>query len=148
MLDGWLRWFRKGHIGISPTEQVQQAEQGSDKPAATKTHPAGRTVKLTEAELVKRLERAGHARHPLEGVWTMGAYRVGIVRQPKDSTRFDAVILASENANWKPGMVKVELQQQAVGRYAGTFYMGDHSPEPVEALLMGTTGGLLKMRNI
>jgi len=148
VLDGWLRWFRKGHIGISPTEQAQQAEQGADKPAATKTHPAGRTVKLTEAELVRRLERAGHARHPLEGVWTMGAYRVGIVRQPKDSTRFDAVILASENANWKPGMVKVELQQQAVGRYAGTFYMGDHSPEPVEALLMGTTGGLLKMRNI
>lgn len=148
VLDGWLRWFRKGHIGISPTEQAQQAEQGAATPVATKTHPAGRTVKLTEAELVKRLERAGHARHPLEGVWTMGAYRVGIVRQSKDSTRFDAVILASENANWKPGMVKVELQQQAVGRYAGTFYMGDYSPEPVEALLMGTTGGLLKMRNI
>ncbi|HRO99803.1 MAG TPA: S41 family peptidase [Flavobacteriales bacterium] len=148
VLDGWLRWFRKGHIGISPTEQAQQAEEGAATPAATKIHPAGRTVKLTEAELVKRLERAGHARHPLEGVWTMGAYRVGIVRQSKDSTRFDAVILASENANWKPGMVKVELQQQAVGRYAGTFYMGDHSPEPVEALLMGTTGGLLKMRNI
>lgn len=150
VLDEWLHWFRKGHIGIGPTEQAQQADQQhrSATPTVTAPFSATRTVKLTEAELVKRLERMGIARHPLEGVWTMGAYRVGIVRQPKDSTRFDAVILASENKNWKPGEVKVELQRAADGRYAGTFYMGDHSPQPVEAALQGSSGSLLQMRGV
>lgn len=148
-LDAWLRWFRKGHIGISPTEQAQKAVQ----PTATTTHepleiPATRTVKLSEAELVKRIQQPGNARHPLEGVWTMGAYRVGIVRQAKDASRLDAVILASENANWKPGMVKVELQQGPDGRWTGTFYMGDHSPELVEATLQGGSGSLLRMRGV
>ena len=150
VLDEWLHWFRKGHIGIGPTAQAQQADQQhrASTPVAATTFPAGRKVKLTEADMVKGLNKAGAARHPLEGVWTMGAYRVGIVRQPKDSTRFDAVILASENRNWKPGEVKVELQRQADGRYAGTFYMGDHSPEPVEAALQGSSGSMLQMRGV
>lgn len=147
LLNDWLQWFRRGHIGIGPTELAQRAHQQhrSTTPAAVATALAGRTVKLTEAELVKHLERLGNARHPLEGIWTGGPYRVGIVRQPKDSTRFDAVILASKNPNWKPGEVKVELERTADGRYAGTFYMGDHSPEPVEAELQGESGSMLQM---
>lgn len=150
LLNDWLQWFRRGHIGIGPSEQAQKAEQQqrTAKPVVAATIPAGRTVKLTETELVKRLERMGNARHPFEGVWTMGAYRVGIVRQPKDSTRFDAVILTSENKNWKPGEVKVEVQRGADGRYTGTFYMGDHSPEPVEATFQGSSGSLLQMRGV
>ena len=147
LLNGWLQWFRRGHIGIGPTELAQQAQQqqSSTTPTAAATFPAGRTVKLKEADLVKRLERLGDARHPLEGIWSGGPYRAAIVRQPKDSTRFDAVILASKNPNWKPGEVKVELQRQADGRYTGTFYMGDHSTEPVEAVLQGESGSLLQM---
>jgi hypothetical protein len=147
LLNEWLQWFRRGHIGIGPTEQAQQATpQGTTTaPAQAVVAPVGRTVKLTEAELVKRLDRLGNASHPLEGVWSGGPYRVGIVRQVKDSTRFDAVILASENPNWKPGEVKVEVQRQADGRYTGTFYMGDHSPEPVVAELQGSSGSLLQM---
>jgi hypothetical protein len=148
LLNEWLQWFRRGHIGIGPTEQAQQAaQQGTtNAPAQAMVEPAGRTVPLAEADLVQRLERSGNARHPMEGVWTMGPYRVGIVQQPKDSTRFDAVILASENPNWKPGEVKVELQRGANGRYMGTFYMGDHSPEPVEATLLGSSSSMLQMR--
>lgn len=149
VLSEWLQWFRRGHIGIGPTEQAQKAQPPVSTAAAPPTTmPAGRTVKLTEAELVKRIGRAGADRHPLEGVWTMGPYRVGIVRQAADSLRFDAVILTSENRNWKPGEVKVELQQQADGRYACTFYMGDHSPEPVEGELVGSTGSMLQMRSV
>jgi hypothetical protein len=150
VLDEWLHWFRKGHIGIGPTEQAQQAAQvhAANTAAQPTTVPPSRTMKLTEGDLVKRLNQAGAKRHPLEGVWTMGPYRVGIVRQPKDSTRFDAVILASENKNWRTGEVKVELQRQADGRYAGTFYMGDHSPEPVAATLKGSSGSMLQMRGV
>lgn len=149
LLNDWLRWFRRGHIGIGPTEQAQKAQPPANTPAAAPTPMStGRTVKLTEAELVKRFGKAGAKRHPLEGVWTMGPYRVGIVQQAADSTRFDAVILASENPNWKPGEVKMELQRQADGRYAGTFYMGDHSPEPVEGRVVGSSGSMLQMRGV
>lgn len=149
VLNQWLQWFRRGHIGIGPTEQAQKTQSPATKPAAPpRTMPAGHTVKLTEAELVKRIGKAGSKRHPLEGVWSMGPYRVGIVRQATDSTRFDAVILSSENPNWRPGEVKMELQRQADGRYAGTFYMGDHSPEPVEGKLVGQTGSMLQMRGV
>jgi len=149
VMNEWLQWFRRGHIGIGPTEQGQAAMQptagSSAQPSAM---PEARLVKIAEADLVKRYQKAGDARHPLEGVWTMGAYRVGIVRQPKDPSRFDAVILSSQNKNWKPGMVKAEVQQQADGRYTGTFYMGDHSRRDVEATLLGTSGGLLEMNGI
>lgn len=148
-LHDWLQWFRRGHIGIGPTELVQSAMVApADQEAQPKALAPARTVKITEADLVKQLGESGDARHPMEGVWTMGAYRVGIVRQPKDASRLDAVILASENKNWKPGMVKVELQQRTDGSFAGTFYMGDHSPEPVVATLMGTSGSMLLMRGM
>lgn len=146
LLNTWLQWFRRGHIGIGPTEQAQKAQQpATTSEASPATMSTGRTVKLTEAEVVKHVTKAGSKRHPLEGVWSGGPYRVGIIRQPKDSTRFDAVILSSKNPNWKPGEVKVELQRTADGRYTGTFYMGDHSPEPVEAMLQGDSGSLLQM---
>lgn len=148
ILNDWLQWFRRGHIGIGLTEQGQAAMQRTAGSSAQPTAlPATRTVKLTEAELVKRLHKTGAARHPMEGVWTMGAYRVGVMRQPKDPSRLDAVILASQNKNWQPGMVKAELQL-ADGRYAGTFYMGDHSPEPVEGELVGSSGSMLRMRGV
>lgn len=148
LLNEWLQWFRRGHIGIGLTEHGQAAMRPTPGAAAQPTAlPATRTMKLTEAELVKRLRKAGTALHPLEGVWTMGAYRVGIVRQPKDPSRLDAVILASQNKNWQPGMVKAELLQSD-GRCTGTFFMGDHSPRAVEATLLGTSGGLLEMNGI
>ena len=149
VMNEWLQWFRRGHIGIGLTEQGQAAMQPTAGSSAQPTAmPEARLVKIAEADLVKRYQKAGNERHPLEGVWTMGAYRVGMVRQPKDPSRFDAVILSSQNKNWKPGMVKAEVQQQADGRYAGAFYMGDHSRRDVEATLLGTSGGLLEMNGI
>ncbi len=149
VMNEWLQWFRRGHIGIGLTEQGQAAMQPTPGSSAQPTAmPEARLVKMTEADLVKRYQKAGDARHPLEGIWTMGPYRVGIVHQAADSLRFDAVILTSENPNWKPGMVKAEVQQQADGRYTGTFYMGDHSPEPVEASLQGASGSMLQMRGV
>ncbi|HRD54525.1 MAG TPA: S41 family peptidase, partial [Flavobacteriales bacterium] len=149
LLNEWLQWFRRGHIGIGPTEQGQAAMQPTAGSAAQPTAlPATRSVKITEADLVKRLQKVGATRHAMEGVWTMDAYRVGIVRQPKDPSRLDAVILASKNKNWQPGMVKAEVQLQADGRCTGTFYMGDHSRRDVAATMLGTSGGLLVMNGI
>lgn len=149
VMNEWLQWFRRGHIGIGLTEQGQAAMRPTPGSSAQPTAmPEARLVKITEADLMKRYHKAGNARHPLEGVWTMGAYRVGIVRQPKDASRFDAVILSSKNKNWQPGMVKAEVQLQADGRYTGTFYMGDHSRRDVEATMLGTSGGLLEMNGI
>jgi hypothetical protein len=137
VLNEWLHFFRNGHIGIGPKDQsVWHVPAGN----ASST----RTVKLTEDQLIKRLGSRGFERHSVEGVWSMGAYRVGVIRDDDQAESFSVVIIESRNPNWNKGQVKAELKRDSDGKLSGTFYMGDHSPKPVDARVIGK-GGVLDM---
>jgi hypothetical protein len=147
LLNGWLQWFRKGHIGIGPTEQAMEAQQASA--AQGNAHAAGtpgRVIKVNEAQLIKQWSKA-KSMEPFEGIWSMRAYRVALVKDQAKPGAFAAVILTSKNPNWKPGEVKAEFGTSE-GGHAGTFYMGDHSPKPIEVQLIPGSTAVLEMNGL
>lgn len=151
VLNEWLQYFRHGHIGIWPTNGFQGDASSTEQ--APKTVDPGQ-VDLTEAELRKRLEGKGYKAHPVEGIWRMGEYHLGIVRMGKSST-FKAVVLAWGNANSQPKDVKAELSLNAAGdSLNGTYYatttladkvVPGKTPMPVSAFVKGDDQGLLDL---
>ncbi len=142
VLNGWLLWFRKGHIGAGPTEQAFKATAAdSSRPAS-----AHRSVAVTEEQLM-RMWSDVRQMGAMEGIWTMGSYRVAVMKDADRMGGFVAVILSSRNPNWRPGEVKAEFAPSN-GGYAGTFYLGDRSPKPVEVRAVPGASALLDMNGI
>lgn len=143
VLAEWLSYFRKGHIGVGPKEQPAAPGASSGvEPTAVK----GASIDLDEGQLIARLSAKGALPHPVEGVWSNGSYRVGIVRDAKNPQQFAAFIIQASNASWSPRQVKAEFTLGTDGRtFSGTYFMGDHSPKPVEATLIGQRGSILSM---
>ncbi len=147
LLNDWLQRFRKGHIGIGPTEQAVQAQQASAVQASgNATVAPGRVMKLSEAQMMKLWSKAKYM-EPFEGIWTGGAYRVALVKDAGKPGAYTAVVLASKNPNWKPGEVKAEFASAEDG-YAGTFYMGDHSPRPMQVRFSPGSTAVLEMNGL
>ncbi|MBL7937745.1 MAG: hypothetical protein JNL43_00180 [Flavobacteriales bacterium] len=147
VLNEWLQWFRHGHIGIEPTQHATQAQPAGDaKPKDAASPPPGRKVKLSEVELMQQWSKA-NTLDPFEGIWSLGAYRVALVKDRAKPGAYAAVVLSSKNASWVPGDVKAEFAA-ADGGHMGTYYMGDHSPEPVRAQLVPGSGGLLDLNGL
>ncbi len=147
LLNDWLQWFRRGHIGIGPTEQAMQlqeaqAEQGNDGAPAAR----GRVMKVNEAQLIKQWGKAKEL-DPFEGIWTMGPYRIALAKDDVRLNGMAAVILSSKNPNWKPGEVKAEFGSSVKG-HEGTFYMGDHSPQPMTVQFVPGSTAVLEMNGL
>ncbi len=147
LLNDWLQWFRRGHIGIGPTEQAMQAKaastaEGNDGAPAAR----GRMIKLNEAQLIKQWSK-GKALDPFEGIWSMGPYRVALVKDDVRMNGMAAVILSSKNPNWKAGEVKAEFGSSNKG-HEGTFYMGDHSPQPMTVQYVPGSTAVLEMNGL
>lgn len=143
LMNQWLQWFRKGHIGIRPLEP---ALKGAAAAPTLGNGPAPRVMPVSEAQLMKQW---GEMRQPgpFEGIWTMGAYRVAVMKDAERKDGYVAVILASKNPNWKPGDVKAEFAP-AEGGFAGTYYMGDRSPKQTAVSSVPGTTALLDMNGL
>jgi hypothetical protein len=140
LMNQWLQWFRKGHIGVMPLEP---ALKGAAAVATPGNGPGPRVIPVSEAQLMKQW---GEMRQPgpFEGIWTMGAYRVAVMKDAERKDGYVAVILASKNPNWKPGDVKAEFAP-VEGGFAGTYYMGDRSPMRTAVSSVPGTTALLDM---
>ncbi|MBX2980617.1 MAG: hypothetical protein KF905_15125 [Flavobacteriales bacterium] len=148
VLNEWLQWFRRGHIGIGPTEQALVGPHMSNgQDAAQPSTTAVRVIKGSEAGWKKQWSKA-KSMEPFEGIWNMGAYRVALVKDDVRMNGMAAVILSSRNANWKPGQVKAEFGGSPEVGYSGIFYMGDHSARPMEMRLVGSSGAMLEMNGL
>ncbi len=104
VLDAWLMYFRHGHIGIRPKRKGPVPP----RPASAPLPPPPAPVDITEAALIKRLSAPGYVRHPMEGVWSGGSTRLGILRSKKRNG-LDVVVLQGNDEHWKPKDVRATL---------------------------------------
>ena len=147
LLNAWLLWFRHAHIGIEPTQKAKDAQPPMERQVNTAAPPPpGRVIKLKEADLLKQWSKASDL-DPIEGIWSMGAYRAAFVKDGAKPRAYAAVILSSKNAAWKPGEVKAEIAATDDG-YGGTYFLGDHRPEPVQARFIPGSGGMMEMNGL
>lgn len=115
LLDTYRAFFRDKHLQLT-----------GDHAPTVDGHAAvpPRTTSWTAAALEARFRSGREGARPLEGAWALDAYRVGIVHN--DSTgAYDAIIMASENPNWREGMVKFTVSEPVNGQCAVRYWRGD-----------------------
>lgn len=128
LLRRYKRFFRDGHFQLSynaPEEVVPIRSINTDE-AKAKAYFDANVGKL----------------HPLEGIWEAvdGSYRVALMRDPLQTDKIAAVVLASQNKKWQLGMVKFEASASGASPYKGIYWAGDLSSSertfPLEQNLM------------
>lgn len=119
VLEKWLDFFRDGHTYIV-TSVPQSNETYSEE------------IQMTEAQFKGEYREKSYNLNPIFGIWKSGSYTVAVIPSPKTSKRdrdFVAVIIESNNPNWKNGEVKFELKNTFGTSYQVNYLMGDHSVE-------------------
>lgn len=103
-----------------------------------------RTTAWTRATLDQHFSVHREELRTLEGMWSLETYRVGIVYNDSLGA-YDAIIVVSQNPNWKEGMVKFTVTEPVDGRCNVRYGRGDMK-------LIETTGthapGHLAMKGI
>ncbi len=113
LLNEWTHFFRKRHIGV--------LRNGSSVSTAD-------TLAIDDAAFRERIQSAEV--DEWEGIWRVGSYLIGIVKDTASSDRaYVGFIIQSEIPGWRPHQIKLEIVPQADGGYMMRYYLAPHSPE-------------------
>ena len=135
LLREYLGWFRRGHVGISPTGREQPPTAGAPAPPDDELRARYADAPRLDLDLDAvraRFASAAEVSGP-EGIWQSGDYEVAVVRaDTAGAERYLGVTLASANAWWQPGQVKFEVYPEGGpdGGY-GVIRLRDHSAAPL-----------------
>lgn len=128
LLRIYKRFFRDGHFQLSFN--------------APEVVVPIRSIDTDEAKAKAYFDVHSGTLHPLEGIWEAvdGGYRVALMRDPLQTDKIAAVVLAAQNKKWQLGMVKFEADASGTSPYKGIYWAGDLSSSertfPLEGNLM------------
>lgn len=152
VMQDWLAFFRKGHIGIHPkggyglgSGNPQLSEKSKD--SIRSLYKNEETVNLTESGLKDLLRVKAGKTHPIEGVWKNNNYTIGIIRSAENSRKFTAFIIKADSIYWVPQQKKAELTLRDDSSFSMIYSMRDHSLKNETARMAGKSGNLLMMIN-
>lgn len=149
LLYKWLLYFRPGHIAVLPKSAAaigSPAAAGS-KDSIRQVYKNTRTIGLSQKQLLADIEKKKN-KNPVEGIWSSGAYTIGIVAEPENPGKYAGFILKADSVYWMPGQVKTELTLNDDHRtFTADFYMRNHAKQAATASLVSTAGNLLLLNN-
>jgi len=145
LLNEWLSFFRKGHIGLSYIGQSAN-EPTSNEPKADEDKKEQR-MEVWESYSIgtKKFKEYLNQKttQDFEGIYGSGPYKIGIKRE---ENVFIGFIIESGNEVWSRGEIKLKIFDQD-GKVSSVYYMGDRSAvESEDVLLLGTNN--LQVGNI
>ena len=124
LLNEWLLFFRKGHIGITLNNQKKGG----------KVENLYETLKINHREFRKYLENKEITR--FEGIWDISPYfSIGIIRDKFSKVKegeyvrkYIGFIINSNTRLWETNQIKLEIfKSQTDASYMMKYYTGDHS---------------------
>lgn len=122
LLTEWTEFFRKGHIGVRLISSNNAKNFGNE------------TFNVNLSKFNTHLEKLSK-KTDIEGVWFSSSYKIGIIRDNKNSNRdYVGFIIKSNNNNWKKNQVKFEISKIDSTKYSMKYYMGDHSLKEINEI--------------
>lgn len=116
VLEAYRRYFWDKHLQLGGPHMPGTDGEGSSIPPMMTT--------WTSTALKAYFTEHASELRPLEGIWTLDAYEVGMVFDPATTT-YRAIITKSANEKWKEGMVKFTCPEPADGRTTARYWRGD-----------------------
>lgn len=112
LLMRYLGFFRDPHLFMLNRQSAQSPASQSGTPE--------RSRKL-EVDMKAFHQRIDNSTDALEGIWSSGSYKVGIL---KEEDTYNAFVIEANTPLWEPFEVKFTI----FGKDSIVFYMQDHSP--------------------
>lgn len=151
LMNEWLHFFRKGHIGFYPNESQPQPSvlSKSAKDSIRQFYKNEEQINLTQKQFENYLHKNKQQINPIEGIWTSGNYTIGIIRskQKNTSNQFDAFIIKADSLFWMPKQKKAEFIQLPDNTFDVSYSMQNHSKEKATAKWIGKSSGIIEMMN-
>lgn len=124
LLDRYINFFRDKHLILNGRYKATNEPEILDAPPVT--------TRWTAATLHAYFDRTGATSLPLEGIWTLQGYEVGIVHNDT-ARRYEGIVITSANANWKEGMLKFTFSGSVNGHGTARYWRGDLQAVDVDA---------------
>lgn len=151
LMNEWLHFFRKGHIGVYPNENVSQSSllSGIAKDSIRNLYKNEQEINFTQAQFEKYLQKNKKNINPIEGIWTSGNYTLGIIhsKQKNAKNQFDAFIIKADSIYWMPKQKKAELILLPDSTFNVSYSMQNHLSERTTAKWIGNSFGIIEMMN-
>ena len=153
ILNKWLFYFRKGHIGVFPNENsnVNNATlTENEKDSIRAVYKNEVVINYGQKEFESYLRKNKEKIHPIEGIWksTSGNnYVIGIVQSKKSADQFDAFIIKADSIYWIPKQKKAGLLLLADSTFEVDFLMRNHTKEKTSAKWVGNSNSIITMMN-
>ncbi|MBA4851796.1 S41 family peptidase [Emticicia sp. BO119] len=127
-LKKWLDFFQDGHVFITPITPYTIDDSPEVVAIRASKVPA---LSFNEISFTQYLKENENKLENVEGIWESDdkAYRVGILKDKKDSKKYTGFLLGDRDATWKTGKVKFEMNQVSPLRFITTYYYADFSTE-------------------
>lgn len=140
LVNDWLHFFRKGHIGFYLNENT------ISKDSIRTLYSNEDKVDFTEVKFRKYLTNNKNKITPIEGIWTNENYTIGIIKS-NNADRFDAFIIKADSIYWMPKQKKAEFELQKDGSFNVVYFMRNHSREKTKAIWCGSSSDVIKIND-
>jgi hypothetical protein len=123
LLDEWVHFFRKGHVGVYLINNSTKSDTANSVEAVNYD---AETFAVDTVALFKQLKQRSMSFN-LVGVWYDDSYSMAIVPDTISPQRdYVGVILSTKRPEWESGQVKVDFFDTDSG-ISANYYMADHS---------------------
>ena len=139
IMNEWLHYFRKGHIGVFPNRNNDSNiyQYNNEKKIA-----------LSKEDFTSYLQINKNSIHPIEGIWTNQYYTIGIIKSKNDNNHFESFIIEANNPYWTPGQIKAELNLLEDNSFDVTFLMKDHTKKQTTIKWHGHNQNIIRINGI
>ncbi|MDO9511912.1 MAG: S41 family peptidase [Bacteroidales bacterium] len=152
VLNNWLFFFRKGHIGAYLKPGLWQNMQSpalseQSKDSIRTLYSNEEIIDFSEAQFREYLRQKKGNLNAIEGIWNSNTYSIGIMSSPGKKNQFVAFIIRADSIYWLPKQKKIEFTMKKDSSFSMVYSMRDHSKKNDEARLVGNSGNLLLIFN-
>jgi hypothetical protein len=145
LMNEWLYYFRKGHIGFYHTENNNISLSDKSKDSIRALYKNDERIDLSKTDFEHYLQEKRNQIHPIEGIWSQSDYSVGIIQSKESPNKFDAFIIKADSVYWFPKQKKAELTLLSDSTFDVNYFMRDHSKQRISAKFEGNSNKFLSM---
>lgn len=139
----WLMFFRKGHIGVYPKNNILSTITEEEKEKIRSKYHDEEKVNYTENNFRSYLLTHKEKLHPLEGIWRLSEYTLGVIRSEKSPKHFDTFIINADSIYWLPQQKKAEITLREDNRFDINISNKLHIKEKHTAQWLGSSQRIL-----
>lgn len=144
IMNDWLHYFRKGHIGFIPKQEGELSKSAKD--SIRNLFKEEEQINFNENEFRNYLHDKNNSLQPIEGIWKNKNYTIGIVSSEDNPNQLKAFIIKADSIYWMPKQRKAIFTKSQNNKFDVDYFMRNHTLEKTTAKFIGNSSAILSIK--